>query len=968
MDDSLLYRLWGKTNERGGNMVEVGWAYHPAICHMIDVGYVAEEWLRSSPWIMERFCQLAPGIDREILRRIIITIVSMHDLGKVHRSFQSKSEEGWKAGYGMAGYQRKDDCGHKFDHGLSTAQILWKLGLSDLPEWIPYLDAINAVAAHHGRLYDISQIAGSTGLGSPELMEYDECMAHRMIEAITAIFEMPRISPEASKSLGNSGFLMLLAGFASVADWFGSQSEVYHFNPIFGFDEARNYLDMLRMSERAERQLREAGLLSEFDHRAHDFASLFSFDDLHPLQQRAEEVPFGAKPGPEMVVVEAPMGVGKTEIALYLIAKAICKRGAEGFCFALPTQASSNALFGRIEQFTGIMALDGSSISLVLAHGGRRFFEPYARLLEGFERSRERVGRNPDPESVPSEIIAPAWMQSSKRTLLSSVGIGTIDQAMLGAITVKHAFVRLFALAGKVVVFDEIHAYDAYMNELIVHLLRWLNVLGTKVVLLSATLPRTLRTKLLGTFGAVPVPESGAPENDPYPQMLHYHDGVLDRPYTVEPESDAPGAKLPVTIVPAEVDERTVYGAELVMKLMEDGGCIAWIRNTVREAQEGVRVVQAMITERLKERPKDAVRLVLIHARFTRRDRNLIETELVRILGRKGGDERPRRMIVIATQVIEQSVDIDFDAMISDLAPVDLLLQRVGRLWRHERPREVRYGHAAPVLHVLLPNAEERHALQFGASSYIYDDETLARSATMVLERPEPGKPLQWGMPDACRTLVSRLYDYGEERWTPELLGVDPERLDFARARCRKERSILTGKARKIRMPEPDAGDLMMETAFRDDDYEGNVALSTRHGGAGATVVLFRAHGSKVRLIGEPKLTISAPPEPHQIRRILDIEKGVMLSTVSFPWYEPLVEVKGEGLLGELEAWWRDRHPYDNKIFLLLDSDGSFTHPQFTGYYSFDDKRRVGEGLVVQRTPKSQSQSQSIPVIPFDEM
>jgi len=961
MDDELLYRLWGKTNERGPRPEDFMWAYHPAICHMMDVGYVAEEWLRLSPWIMNRFLQLAPGIDGEMLRRIIVTIVALHDLGKVHRSFQSKSEEGWKTGYGRAGYERKGDGGQGFDHGLSTARIIAQLAMNKSPEWMPYIAAINAVAAHHGTLYLVSQVCGGA-----ELTGYDERMARAMIEAITMLFDMPKQAPDAVDVLQHVPFLMLLAGFASVADWFGSQSEVYSFHPVSNFSDAQNYLAMLRGSGRAERQLCEAGLLSQFDHQQHDFASLFSFEHPHPLQRRAEQVPFGDAPGSEMVVVEAPMGMGKTEIALYLAARAIGSGHAGGIYFALPTQASSNALFERVEKFAGKIVMEGGEISLALAHGGRRFYEPYRQLLEQFERSRERIGAYRDVLAAPSEVIAPAWMQSSKRTLLAAVGVGTIDQAMLGAIAVKHAFVRLFALAGKVVIFDEIHAYDAYMNELIFHLLRWLNVLGAKVILLSATLPRTLRTRLLETFGTVSSGNAGAPEDDPYPQILHLHKGLLDAPYV--PLYDAGDSnpitddKPPVVIEPVEtvMEERTMRGAELALDLVERGGCIAWIRNTVREAQEAARVIGALVNA---GRGKSA-QVVLLHARFIRHDRNLIERSLVSILGRNGGINRPCRMIVIATQVIEQSVDIDFDAMISDLAPVDLLLQRLGRMWRHERPREVRWGHAEPVLHVLLPAAEERTDLLFGASSYVYDAETLARSAAIVLDRPEREGRITWSMPGACRALVSRLYDQGEEYWTSSVLGADAERLAGIRRRRSAEQTDLTGKARRIRMPEPDARELSMAMSLRDDDREGNVALATRHGGAGATVILLRRTNNGLQLLGDPGRPITSIPEPHEIGRILAIEHGVMLSSVSFPWYEQqLAVMKREELLGDLERWWCERHPYDNKIFLLIESDGSFTHPQFTGYYSFDEKTRTGEGLVVVKTGRRVEE-----VVPYDEL
>ncbi len=977
MNGSLLYQLWGKTNEKSESSE---WTYHPAICHMIDVGYVAEEWLRLCPWILERFGQLAPGIERDVLRRIIVCIVALHDLGKVHRSFQSKSEEGWKVGYGAAGHEQKPDKGHGFDHGVATARILSGFAMTDMPQWRPYLDAIHAVAAHHGRLYMRSEVYARA-----ELSNYDKRMAYEMIEAITTLFCMPQEAIDNDDALRNAPFLMLLAGFASVADWFGSQSEVFHFHPLSSFDEACGYLEMLRRSGRAEQQLGDAGLLATFEARRHDFASLFAFNSLHPLQKRSEAIPFGSAPGPEMIIVEGAMGMGKTEIALYLTAKAIASGSAAGLYFALPTQASSNALFGRIKRFAGHIGAPGSEISLGLAHGGRRFFEPYHHVLESFQRSRERVKPAGDEPAIPSEIIATAWLQSSKRMLLAAVGIGTIDQAMLGAVAVKHAFVRLFALAGKVVVFDEIHAYDAYMNELIVHLLRWLNVLGVKVVLLSATLPRTLRIKLLGTYGAAPGAETTSSEQDPYPQILYVHHQHLDDPYSLDDEGSVSGneddacgldgddeqegvpEKEPVAIVPLQMqeEERTMKGAELVMSLVEGGGCVAWIRNTVREAQQAWCAVASLIAER-SEATDEPIGLVLLHARFTRRDRDRVEQYLVRILGRDGGSERPKRMVVIATQVIEQSVDIDFDAMVSDLAPVDLLLQRLGRLWRHERSRELRYRHAAPVLHVLIPVAAERYEMRFGSSAYVYDAETLARSVSIVFQSTDSDTPVLWKMPDACRALVARLYDQGEEHWTAERMKVDPEQLASARKAFRGVQALQTGSAQKILMPRPDAGVLTMEASLRDDDRDGNVALTTRYGGASVTVILVRIANGALQFVGQPDLRLQALPLPHETRRILDIERAVALSSVSFPWRKELQRGALDGSAAAFDTWWRQRHPYDNKIVLVLDEDGGFVHPQFNGCYRFDDVAGTGEGLVVQPASK-QMPTSTTTSIPFEE-
>ncbi len=937
MSTDVLYRLWGKTNEldRPKNAdTSVDWDFHPAICHMIDVGYVAERWLDLAPWIMKRFSELAPGIEHETLRRIIITLVALHDLGKVHRSFQSKSADGWATGYGADGRKREGDNGHGFDHGLHTARIIRRLARESLPAWKPYCAAIDAVAVHHGKIYQVDELGYR-----PMMNGWETEMAIGMVSALSELFGMPAETPPAVDQLSTPGFVMLLAGFTAVADWLGSQSDTFTFTKVTDPESTREYLASLRRRGLADDLLTAAGLIARFDARPRDYRSLFGFEQLHPLQRLTERIPFGVEPGAEMVIVEAPMGLGKTEIALFLAAMAIEHDNAHGVYFALPTQASANALLDRLQAFALNVAADGSTMSFALAHGARRFKKEYRSILERFERSRERAARYRDDVTPPSELIAPSWLQSSKRLLLSGVGLGTIDQAMLGAISAKHAFVRLFALADKVVVLDEIHAYDSYMNTVIIRLLEWLRLLGCKVILLSATLPRTFGNELIRSYGGEASTDGTDPALDPYPQIVHFMAGATARHYDIEgAEPDGRYKKPPVVIEPiaATMSDRTKVGAECALRLAADGGCVAWIRNTVREAQEAWRMLREMCG-------KDGPEIVILHARYTRYDRDRIESALVKILGKEAGQDRPRRMIVIATQVIEQSVDIDFDAMISDLAPIDLLLQRVGRLWRHPRPAEERYRHQRPVLHLLMPTPDELHKLELGASAYVYDAGTLARTATIVREGS-----VTWSMPEACRALVTELYDRPDAAWTSERLKVDPEILAKATTKLSAKDDTLKDKARKIILGIPTEDELPgMEFVLSDDEREEGLVFSTRHGSASATVVLFTLRDGEPRLLGAPDISLSPLPSTEDVPRVIRIEEGVLLSSVSFPCYEALQPSFSHAQLAPFDAWWRARHPYDRKVLLLLGADDAIEHPMLDGYYRGGDEATVGEGLTV---------------------
>lgn len=958
----LLYRLWGKTNERDREKPEDWkWHVHPAICHMVDVGYVAETWLRINPHLLDRFHHLAPHIDRDELGRIIVTIIALHDLGKLHHCFQAKSEEGWRTGYGTT--QIPQVNGHGFDHGRATGVIMRELTKETRRQWKPWRQAFDMAAGHHGTLYIRADLRKDTiPPWRHEIPIIEQCL-----NDLCALFDMPEILPAAPEK---NSFYMLLAGFTAVCDWLGSDSTTYRFAELKGqnlrsYEDLKAYYEDLKKNSTAENQLREQGLLGQMRREQLEYPELFEIlkkYPLRPLQEVSTTLPFGDSPGSEIVVVEAPMGMGKTEIALYLSMRAIGAGNADGLYFALPTQASSNALFKRITDFADTIRDPDGQLSVVLAHGGSRFFEKYQELKERTWKQKEAwlksvadLGAYRDKVSPPSEIIATRWLERSKQSLLAGVGVGTIDQAMMGAITVKHAFVRLFALANKVVVFDEIHAYDSYMNTVILHLLEWLHALGAKVILLSATLPRNLRNDLLGAYQCSEPGADTEPENDPYPQILYGRDGKVEPAYTVPAEKKGNDRKIPVRIRRIEKpnEERTETGATLAVDLARNGGCIAWIRNTVKEAQEAWRTVRNMISER----ELTDVQVRLIHARYTRTDRNAIEEELVSVLGNDPDARRPQKMIVIATQVIEQSVDIDFDAMISDLAPIDLLLQRLGRMWRHERPISVRYHHAEPTLYVLTPAQEEIQEMAFGSSSYVYNAEILARTATLAIDDQV------WNMPDSCRTLVATVYDRSDDEWTAGRQRVSPEKLEKARHDQNLEKGIMKSTAERILMSSTTARHIEMQDAYSDDDRSERIALTTRYGGASGTIVLLEERDGAICFAGSnPKaapVRISPPPADDDFRSQIAFDEALTLSSVSFPWYGPLERAEHiEPEVAILDEWWQDRRPFDNKIFLLLNHEGYAEHPQFAVIYRRDTDGKAIEGLILEKMRKEDNEEE----------
>ena len=932
---TAIYRLWAKTNDMARKQAKnrqepvPPWSRHPLPCHLIDVAHVAETWLEVDAHLMIRFCALWPEAAPVDIRRALILTAAVHDLAKVHYKFQCKSDLGWNDGYKSLGQFNGVALEMGYDHGMGVAAFFETFAEYGLPDgvaeaWMSLRPLIHVAAGHHGRLYPCDVDLDYHAIG--ELAPWIAALLNEM----ELLFGLPPALPESPPS----AFLMLTAGFISIADWIGSDEKVFPHAPnVASGADAQRYVSSLRSSNRVRRTLEAHGLIGRFTPPA-DFFSLFGFSPYPGFQGGALDTDFGSSNGPEIAIIEAPMGLGKTEIALALAARAIRNSAADGLYTALPTQATANALFLRIRAFTDRIRHTEAPLALMLAHGARRFFEDYQEIVQRTRRIPFfRTPSYQDPVAPPAEIVAPAWVQSSKRALLAPAGLGTIDQALLGAMGVRHSFVRLFALARKVVIIDEVHSYDVYMGVLLERLLEWLAALGAKVILLSATLASSARNRLLEAFGAMP--PGTLPVRD-YPLMIYGMPNTTATALAGEIPEVLTHLHKTIRVIPVEPeavqtdgDPITDAGVAWVRAAVDRGGCIAWIRNTVRQAQVAWRHLRAA-----------GIEAELLHARFTRTDRNAKEEDLFDALGSPKrcadrGTNRPDHRVVVATQVIEQSVDVDFDAMLSDLAPVDLLLQRVGRLWRHDRPAEVRQRHETPVLAVLMPGAGDRAALRFGPSAYVYDAETLARSAVLVHQHPS------WPLPDACRMLVTELYD---EPWDAGRLGCTTDALEKARSSMRHTQARMEQQAKKALVSRPDTPIPSMREARRDlGDNDGSVHLGTRYESfRTVAVVLCRETDDGCVGIGRPDLLLTPPADDDYASR-LNIEAAIALSSVSFPWNRDFPEIDSLESLASFVSWWVDTHPYDDRRFVVLDLHGCARIGEVSLRYT------LAEGLVVER-------------------
>ena len=363
---------------------------------------------------------------------------------------------------------------------------------------------------------------------------------------------------------------------------------------------------------------------------------------------------------PGLLIIEAQMGVGKTEAALAAAEVFANRRQAGGLFFGLPTQATANGIFDRLMDWAETQSEDMVH-SIRLAHGMAELNAEYRQLFPGHATTEEDADRNNDPESG---VLVHRWFQGNRQALLADFVIGTVDQLLMAALKQKHLMLRQLGLAGKVVVVDECHAYDTYMNCYLDRALTWLGRYQVPVILLSATLPARRRAELVNAYLGGRAEEGGWQTSRGYP-LLTWTDGrhVCQRtvPLT-EPGKTVQLAPLTEDRLPAMLQEK-----------LAQGGCAGVIVNTVRKAQ-------AVATQLRQTLP--GYEVFLFHAQFLMPDRAEKGQTLLLRLGKRSTPAERDRLIVVGTQVMEQSLDIDFDFLVTELCPMDLLLQRIGRLHR----------------------------------------------------------------------------------------------------------------------------------------------------------------------------------------------------------------------------------------------------------------------------------------------
>jgi CRISPR-associated endonuclease/helicase Cas3 len=692
------------------------------VAHALDVAAVA--------------VQLPMAVYLDIPPETLEFLVALHDIGKVSRPFQGKVPALWPAELGAfsptpAG-PRHDDLGFALLAG-PLAPLIAPVLPSDVASARPWRQAhrnalLRALAGHHGRPPGDT---GSFPLPTAVFCSACQAAAEAFIAAMLALFE-PTPLPRPANDRDVMRLAWRLAGITTLADWIGSRQAWFPYADAAEIIDLHAYLARARI--RAKAAIRAAGLSAAAPSPIGGLDGLFpGITSATPMQRWAEVVEL--PPGPTLAIVEDLTGSGKTEAALILAHRLMAAGRADGVFVALPTTATANAMFARLEKsYRALFAADAAP-SLALAHGRASLQARFAAAILPEDVPPTPAGAEPGDE--PAEAQCAAWLADDRRrALLAQIGVGTIDQALLAALPVRHAALRLAGLFRKVLVIDEAHAFDAYMRSELLALLRFHAGLGGSAILLSATLPRDLRQRLSDAFrdgvDAAPL----ALECVAYPMATLVSAGGI----TEQASEVGPGGARRVAVTRLDSADEA---ADRIAAGASTGAAVAWIRNTVDDAIAGAALLRA----------RGLVPL-LFHARFALVDRLSIEAEILRRFGRDGTD---RAAVLVATQVVEQSLDLDFDLLCSDLAPADLLIQRAGRLWRHKRCSRPL---TAPEFLIISPDPEAKideawaRRVVPGAQAVYRDPALLWRSAREIFARgaiatPQDMRPLIEAADDA---------------------------------------------------------------------------------------------------------------------------------------------------------------------------------------------------------------------------
>lgn len=721
----LLYKYWGKAEES---------IWHSLPYHCMDVVAVADQWWMNSPSIRRSFSQ-ETGLSEEQTYAWVMFFIALHDFGKFDVRFQMKNmdlaEENYNANlpknivikdyfHGDEGYKWfvcESDGVHFKD--VKPKKQVW------LQNWFA------SVAGHHGSIPTNSEPNTPAFIDRNIILQ--DCFARKKwIQELSHIFLEP--ASVTFNDIPTKNPPVLLAGFCSVCDWLGSNRDYFKFQQNgLSLD---NYF--ISRKENALNVLNDFGLLAHIN-------TIGGMKALYPdyTPQNIQTLIDRLSVEQSLIIIEANTGSGKTEAALAYASKLLAAGLADSIVFALPTQATANAMLERLESVAG--NIFGNNDNIILAHGKRDSNENFIKMIERHKKSSNLQGE------IEAGAQCSEWLSSSrKRAFLGQIAVTTVDQVMLSAIRpLRHYFVRSFGIGKSVLIIDEIHAYDAYMYGILEAVLKQQKQAGGSVILLSATLPAYQKQSLCGAWGTDTIIDEQA-----YPLILQATEDDVHI-FTLENKNCIQEKTIEIELWKSDDCSITKKQLERIVKAAEEGAKVGIVCNLVDDAQRYAHFLSEMTSL-----PVD-----IFHSRYRYCDRMNKEKAVLDNYDKKSSDQG---RILVGTQVIEQSLDIDFDWLISFICPIDLLFQRMGRLHRHLKQRPESYTKA--LCTVVMPSINDVELMEdptkiYGLHNFIYKNTRVLWRTQCLLEQNDVIK-----FPEAYRDLIERVYD--KERWEnePELL------------------------------------------------------------------------------------------------------------------------------------------------------------------------------------------------------
>ncbi len=857
-DQPAYFRYWGKAKKPGQEAT--GAEYHLLPYHSLDVAAVASMWWDSSPVIRQRFTNISHGNEQQTLAWLQF-FIALHDLGKFDVRFQQKVPELLKSLWADAGLDLPSavlsrnywhgEYAHFWVYHDLAGRMKWKPSDNPWDEvegesiWEAWQPWIQAVAGHHGK--EPKDFSGQNiPFTDPVILKHDKQARLEFIDAMEALFLVP-----ASLSLDDEPpacDVLFLAGFCSVCDWLGSTTHNRDGEVRFGYqvshESPREYFN--RRLTIARTILKESGLLAKvvamggmggvFPHLSTP-RQVQALVDVLPVQQG-------------LTLIEAPTGSGKTEAALAYASYLLAAGVAESIVFALPTQATANAMLDRLLKVAEKLF---DQTDVVLAHGKAGFNPQFIDLKKNASR---QTPQDADHE-LEASVHCARWLgQSRKRAFLGQIGVCTVDQVLVSVLPVKHRFVRSFGLGKSVLIIDEVHAYDSYMYGLLNKVLQQQKGMLGSVILLSATLPLQQRQALAAAWGGdvdrfstqdkYPVITCvGAGEQTCFPLPAEEQQRLAQLP---QREVEISWSETPGLLPSDTLLQRMIAAAEA-------GANVVLICNLVADAQTLARQLSELT----------ALPVDLFHSRFRFKDRQLKEQTVLEAYGTS--EQRKRGGLLVATQVVEQSLDLDFDWMITQLCPIDLLFQRLGRLHRHEREWRPA-GLEQPQCTVLLPENQ-----QYELHKLIYGNKDAPNSRILWRTEQVVRRNALMRFPAVYRPMIEEVYQ--EEAWSDE-----PEEIVREYERFWKEDYASHLKANLI---------TNVHAVWGDDDS--NVNLMTRDGEMSLNIVPVTESPQGQCFLGRSS-PLSALEEWQRAEQI-------MLNTVPAPasWKKKGLPVEQEGII-----------------------------------------------------------------------